>query len=749
MASSPKNETQISFFRSMRGKLILLFLAVALIPLGIAGTVALIQFNRAEAAIEEVGHHYLPRIIHLHEVETAMWHIIEAQKDYIITSDESAKTDIGQEIEEKQQTLTGTLDEFEATLETEPEIEAFQRLQTSLYAFLEVNDQVLLLSQANDNEAAQALSASEGRERLEEVAALIADIEEINEAGTEEAEDTAHDAAQNGIMVMLGVMVVAAVVVVVVALLVANSLAKPLVAVAEVAQKLALGDVSQTLHIKKRDEIGLVVAAFNQMIDYQQQMAAAAGRLAQGDVTADISPQSDKDVLGHAFSQMIDYIQGIAEDASRLAQGDLTGDITPPAQQDVLGNAFYQMVMNLRHLIGQVIETANTVGIASDQLATTAEQAGQATQQVATTIQQVAQGTTQQTQLVIQASANVGQMAQAAEGIARGAQEQAQGVQKTSHLMTEMATLVKQVGQGVHSVTTSSARVTQAAHQGVSTVEQTGQGMAAIRTSASLAADKVREMGTRSREIGRIIETIDDIADKTDMLALNAAVEAARAGEQGRGFAVVAEQVRKLSEDSKGATRDITNLIERVQTTIQEAIVAIEDTTTEVNHGSRLTGDTTRALQEILLVAEEAASRTQDIGEAASHLQQKSEGLVAAMEAVSVVVEENTAVAEEMASGSQQVMEAINSVAGVAEENSASAEEVNASAEEMSAQVEEMVSASQDLSSMAEQLRLAVAQFQIEEALPLKREEQGVRAPSAYRWPQPTPAHPSRRGNGR
>jgi methyl-accepting chemotaxis protein len=301
----------------------------------------------------------------------------------------------------------------------------------------------------------------------------------------------------------------------------------------------------------------------------------------------------------------------------------------------------------------------------------------------------------------------------------------------------------------VQSVTAASSKVTKVARQGVSAVDQTSQGMATIRTSASLAADKVREMGARSKEIGRILETIDDIADKTDMLALNAAVEAARAGEHGRGFAVVAEQVRKLSEDSKGATRDIAALIERVQTTVQEAISAMENTVTEVGHGNRLAGETTRSLQEILAVAEEAAALADRIGSAVVQLQQKSGGLMAAIEAVSVVVEENTAVAEEMAAGSQQVMEAVNGVAGVAEENSAAAEQVNASAEEMSAQVEEMVSASQDLASLSEQLRLAIAQFQVEEAIPLKHEELAPRIPLRHQRPPAPVASPSRWSNGR
>lgn len=496
--------------------------------------------------------------------------------------------------------------------------------------------------------------------------------------------------------------------------------------------------------------IGLIVMITRQIITPAKLMAHAAAGIARGEVDQhlDIKNNDELGDMAVAFQQMAAYLQTMAEVADRLAQGDLTVEVTPQSDKDLLGNAFQQMIINLRGLITQVADTATTVGVASTQLSTAAEQAGQASQQVAATIQQIAQGTTQQTQALTEATNNVEQMARASEGIARGAQEQAQGITKTSDLTIDMAAIVTQVGQTARSVSEANTQVTQAARLGVSAVGQTSQGMDAIRTRTLIAADKVKDMGSRSKEIGRIVETIDTIADKTDMLALNAAVEAARAGEYGRGFAVVADQVRKLSEDSKVATRDIGQLIERVQETIHEAITAMDSTMVEVDNGARLTGDTTRSLSDILQAAENASALAEQIATAVNQLKQKSEGVVAAVETVSAVVEENTAVAEEMAASSQEVMQAMEGVAGVAEENSAAAEEVSASAEEMSAQVEEVVASAQELSSLAEQLRVAVAQFQVEETAPPRR-GQPLSIPIRRSQSQPEPALTHRHGNGR
>jgi methyl-accepting chemotaxis protein len=507
-----------------------------------------------------------------------------------------------------------------------------------------------------------------------------------------EATKAAEDATRSAGFARLAVLIMGAFILVLgsgAAIIISRMISVPITKMADTASRLAGGDVEQIIEVSSNDEVGVLADAFGQMIAYQQEMAEAANRLAEGDLTADITPQSEKDALGNAFSRMI---------------------------------------VNLRNLIGQVQQSAGQVANASQQLNVSSAQSSQAGQQVATTIQQVAQGTSQQTQAVTGATSSIEQISHAAEGIARGSQDQAQSVQQTSDLIDEMATIVGLVGQVSDTVTKANVKVTQAAGDGATTITQTSQGMEAIRSRTAVTAEKIKEMGARSKEIDRIIETIDNIADKTDMLALNAAVEAARAGEAGRGFAVVADQVRKLSEDSKVATRDIANLIEGVQDTINETVTAMHSTTVEVDNGVKLTQNTTQSLQDILQAAEEAAGQAERIDQAVTQLKQKNQGVVTAIEAVGVVVEENTAVAEEMAANSQEVTGAMEGVAGIAEENSASAEEVSALAEEMSAQAEEVVASVEELSALAEELHTSVAQFRVDETVRIERDREQPRA---------------------
>ena len=505
------------------------------------------------------------------------------------------------------------------------------------------------------------------------------------------------DKAQSfAIMFSIGIGVGAAIFAICLGLFLSLNISRGVEAVARAAEGLASGDIQQEVTIKSKDEIGAMANSFHRMIDYIQEMASAA---------------------------------------NRLANGDLTASVIPRCENDALGNAFTQMINKLRDLVGQVAENARSLGAASGQLSLAANQSGQASSQIAATIQQVARGASQQSEAVNSTASSVEQMSHVIDGVARGALEQSKAVNKAAVVTAEISSSIRDVSSSAQdqaAKTTESVTTTQSSSK---SVEDLILGMQAIKAKVDQTAQKVQDMGKHSIQIGSIVNTIDDIASQTNLLALNAAIEAARAGEHGKGFAVVADEVRKLAEKSAGATKEITGLIQSIQVSADEAVIAMNESADEVEKGTNLANLSGKSLEGILSAAEASQKAGEAISAAAERMNILASDLVGAMDVVSAVVEANTAATKEMSTGSNEAIHSIENIASVSEENSAAVEEVSASAEEMSAQAEEVTAAAQSTAEMAQKLQSLVAQFKLDEDANINPELPGTKNEPEYVGP--------------
>ncbi|WP_448631926.1 MULTISPECIES: methyl-accepting chemotaxis protein [Pseudomonas fluorescens group] len=201
--------------------------------------------------------------------------------------------------------------------------------------------------------------------------------------------------------------------------------------------------------------------------------------------------------------------------------------------------------------------------------------------------------------------------------LAQASEHQAQQISEASTSINEMAQSIDQVSANAAESSAVAERSVEIANKGNEVVHNTIHGMDNIREQIQDTAKRIKRLGESSQEIGDIVSLIDDIADQTNILALNAAIQASMAGDAGRGFAVVADEVQRLAERSSAATRQIETLVRAIQADTNEAVISMEQTTTEVVRGARLAQDAGVALEEIEGVSKTLAALIQSISNAA------------------------------------------------------------------------------------------------------------------------------------
>ncbi|MDI3396214.1 methyl-accepting chemotaxis protein [Pseudomonas sp. V98_8] len=243
--------------------------------------------------------------------------------------------------------------------------------------------------------------------------------------------------------------------------------------------------------------------------------------------------------------------------------------------------------------------------------------------------------------------------------LAQASEHQAQQISEASTAINDMAESIDQVSANAAESSAVAERSVEIANKGNEVVHNTIHGMDNIREQIQDTAKRIKRLGESSQEIGDIVSLIDDIADQTNILALNAAIQASMAGDAGRGFAVVADEVQRLAERSSAATRQIETLVRAIQADTNEAVISMEQTTTEVVRGARLAQDAGVALEEIEGVSKTLAALIQSISNAAQQ-QTSSAGQI------SLTMNVIQQITSQTSSGSTATAESIGNLAKMA-----------------------------------------------------------------------------------
>lgn len=299
----------------------------------------------------------------------------------------------------------------------------------------------------------------------------------------------------------------------------------------------------------------------------------------------------------------------LARQAERISHGDLSVRLQGARREDEIGvleRAFIAMTDGMRAMIGNMQNGVATLTTSTAQIASTAQES------------------------------------------AASATEQASTVSEVTTTVAEIGKTSETAAQTAKKVLEASEEAMEQGDRGVGTAREAAELMRVIQQRVEGVGARILELSEQTTQIREIIDTVDDLAEQSNLLAVNASIEAARAGEQGRGFSVVAGEVRTLAEQSKHAAQRVRVILGEVRRATDSAVMATEESSKRVGDGLQKVDGVRAVLDDLRAVLLDSADRARQI-EAASREQAAGIGQIASvMDALNATGRETATAARQL-----------------------------------------------------------------------------------------------------
>lgn len=385
--------------------------------------------------------------------------------------------------------------------------------------------------------------------------------------------------------------------------LVTRQFTNPLKEMVSKTEAITSGDLEAKVEVRSENEFGRLGTSINKMTGALKDMIQ--------------TESASKEALKAQVKEIISTVHATSQGYLNRKVQTSNENIEPEILQ--LSKDLNQMIEALRSIVVRIREASTKLSVSSsDILATSEEQAS-------------------------------------------GASQQAAAVAETTATIEELAATAKQVAENTESVSHLADQSLQRARSGEEFAERSMDAITEIQQTTKATADKILALGEKSQQIGAVLQIINDIAEQTNLLAFNAAIEAARAGEAGKGFSIVASEIRRLAEDVKVSTKEISDLIGEIQSAINSSVLATEDAINKTEKGVDLSRDTGESFRTILDMAETTTQSAHQITIATQQQRSASEQIVATMREISDVT-------QQAAMNSKEVIKSTESLALLSQE---------------------------------------------------------------------------------
>ncbi len=241
-------------------------------------------------------------------------------------------------------------------------------------------------------------------------------------------------------------------------------------------------------------------------------------------------------------------------------------------------------------------------------------------------------------------------------GYEAGAADQASSLNQTSATTEQLAQSARQISMNAGEVSELSQRTLDSAYAGQASAEAFVRAVERMRQDNRTIAEAVGRLQRRVQQIGKIVEFITGVADRSDLLALSAELEGTKAGEVGRSFTLVAAEMRRLAENVLESTTEIEELIGEIREATHVTVEATESGLQQTTSGTALAGEVTRALGEVVRLAQETSAAVRAITFATQQQQSGTDQLAEAMADILGITQQSLAATKQLSTANNELV---------------------------------------------------------------------------------------------
>jgi len=391
------------------------------------------------------------------------------------------------------------------------------------------------------------------------------------------------------------------------------------------------------------------------------QMMVAARKMAEGDLTGRVTMESGGELgqlavaldgIGQSLRKTLGQVRGVSEVVSNVIEQMSRAGTTVSSGASTIQGRVEETSSSMEQMLASLRGIAENVEV----LYQSAEESSSSIMEMAATNDEVAENVQAMAASVEETTSAIEEMTFSIKEVAKNIDELRDSTEETSSSISQMDSSIGQVEANANETARLSEQVSEDAQTGVEALRKTMQGLDRIKGSSQTASGVIDSLGRRISEIGNILNVIDDVAEQTNLLALNAAIIAAQSGEHGKGFAVVADEIKDLAERTGASTKEIAELISRVQEESRNAVQVMNQGVRNTEEGVQLGREAEGTLRKINDSAQKSTQMVKAIARATVEQARGSKQVTQAIHRISETVQMISKASNEQAKGGEQIM---------------------------------------------------------------------------------------------